>query len=321
VSLTFLTPAAALLALGVVIPLVVFVFRRRHARRVRGRLGLGEPARRRLAVGLGSLVAAGVLVGLAAAQPVLERDTTHRVRTDAEVFVVLDITRSMLAQESVSAPMRIDRAKEAASVYRASLPSVRIGLASLTDRVLPHLFPSFREDVYEATLERAMDVERPPPRTGFRTNVSSLDSLGAVRNQRFFTPSVKKRLLVVVTDGEVLSVSNTRLAAIMRRQPEIGTIFVHVWGGDESVFNRGAREPQYKPNRDARPLLERLADATGGAVVSEDQVAQAVRLTQGFLGDGPTAVEGERGKRLPLAPYLTMLAFVPLGLALWRRDR
>lgn len=320
-SLTFLTPAAALLALGVVVPLAVFVFRRRHARRVRGRLGLGEPARRRLVVALGALLAAAVLVGLAAAQPVLERDTTLHVRTDAEVFVVLDITRSMLAQESASAPMRIDRAKEVASVYRASLPSVRIGLASLTDRVLPHLFPSFREDVYEATLERAVDIERPPPRTGFRTNVTALDSLGAVRNQRFFSPSTKKRLLVVVTDGESVGVSNIRLAAIMRRQPEIGTIFVHVWGGDESVFNRGAREPQYKPNRDSRQILERLADATGGGVVSEDQVPEAVRLTQAFLGDGPTAVEGERGKRLPLAPYLTMLAFVPLGLALWRRDR
>ena len=320
-SLTFLTPAAALLALGVVVPLAVYVLRRRHARRVRGRIGLGEPGRRRLVVAVGSLFAAAALVGLAAAQPVLERDTTLHVRTDAEVFVVLDITRSMLAQESVSAPMRIDRAKEAASVYRASLPSVRIGLASMTDRVLPHLFPSFREDVYEATLERALDIERPPPRTGFRTNVSSLDALGAVRAQRFFSPQAKKRLLVVVTDGEVLSVSNIRLAAIMRRQPEIGTIFVHVWGGDESVFSRGAREPQYKPNPDARQILERLADATGGAVVSEGDVAQAVRVTRGLLGEGPTAVEGERGKRLALAPYLTLLAFLPLGLALWRRDR
>ena len=320
-SLTFLTPAAALLALGVVVPLAVFVFRRRHARRVRGRLGLGEPGRRRLAVALGSLLAAALLVGLAAAQPILERDTTLRVRTDAEVFVVLDITRSMLAQESVSAPMRIERAKEAASIYRASLPTVRIGLASFTDRVLPHLFPSVREDVYEATLERAMDIERPPPRTGFRTNVSTLDSLGALRSLRFFSPSAKKRLVVVVTDGESLPVSNIRFAAIMRREPEIGLIFVHVWGGDESVFNRGAREPQYKPNRDARQILERIADATGGAVVSEDQVPQAVRLTNAFLGDGPTAVEGERGNRLALAPYLTLLAFLPLGLALWRRDR
>ncbi len=320
-SLTFLTPVAALLALGVLVPLAVLVLGRRHARRVRGRLGLGEPGRRRIAVALGSLLAAAALVGLAAAQPIVERETELRVRTDAEVFVVVDITRSMLAQESVSAPMRIDRAKEAASLYRASLPTVRVGLASLTDRVLPHLFPSFRHDVYEATLERAIEIERPPPRTGFRTNVTALDSLGAVRGLRFFSPPTKKRLLVVVTDGESAGVSNIRLAAIMRRRPEIGTIFVHVWGGDESVFNRGAREPQYKPNRDSRQLLERLADATGGSVVSEDQVSEAVRLTHAFLGDGPTVVEGERGKRLALAPYLTLLAFVPLGLALWRRDR
>ena len=320
-SLTFLTPVAALLALGVLVPLAVLVLARRHARRVRGRLGLGEPARRRLAVALGSLLGAAGLVGLAAAQPVLERDTVLRVRTDAEVFVVVDISRSMLAQQSVSAPMRIDRAKDAASSFRASLPTMRIGLASLTDRVLPHLFPSVRQDVYEATLERAIDIERPPPRTGFRTNVTALDGLAAVRSLRFFTPSSRKRLLVVFTDGESVPVSNTRLRAIMRRQPVIGTIFVHVWGGDESVFNRGAREPQYRPNRDSRALLERLADATGGGVVTEDEIPQAVRLAQAFLGEGPTVVEGERGKRLALAPYLTMLAFLPLGLALWRRDR
>jgi hypothetical protein len=321
VSLTFLTPVAALLALGVLVPLAVLAVGRRHARRVRVRLGLGEPARRRLAVALGSLLAAATLVGLAAAQPVLERETVLHVRTDVEVFVVLDISRSMLAQESVSAPMRIDRAKEAASTFRASLPDVRVGLASLTDRVLPHVFPSVRQDVYEATLERAIDIERPPPRSGFQTNVTALDSLGAVRNLRFFSPTARKRLLVILTDGESVPVSNIRLGAIMRRQPAIGTIFVHVWGGDEHVFTRGAREPQYRPDPDSRELLDRLAAATRGNVVSEGDVSRAVEQARALLGDGPTVVEGEIGNRVALAPYLTMLAFLPLGLALWRRDR
>ena len=320
-SLTFLTPAAALVALGVVLPLAALVVARRHARLVRGRLGLGEPARRRLAVALVSLVAAATLVGLAAAQPIVERGTTLNVRTDAEVFVVLDISRSMLAQESASAPMRIDRAKEAASSFRVALPGVRVGLASMTDRVLPHLFPSVRQDVYEATLERAIDVERPPPRTGFQSTATSLDALGAVRALRFFSPSANKRVLVVLTDGESVPVSNLRLGAIMRRQPEIGMVFVHVWGGDEGVYSRGAREPQYRPKPDSRAILDRLASASGGAVVDESEMSKAVRVTRAFLGDGPTVVEGEAGNRTALAPYLLLLAFPPLGLALWRRDR
>ncbi len=320
-SLTFLTPAGALLALGVLAPLAVLVTTRRHAGRVRGRLGLSEPARRRLAIALGSLGATAALVGLAAAQPVVEHDTALHLRTDAEVFVVLDISRSMLAQESVSAPMRIDRAKDAAGAFRASLPTVRVGLASLTDRLLPHLFPSASQDVFEATLARSLDIERPPPRSGFRTNVTALDSLGTVRGLRFFSPDVRKRLLVVVTDGESVPVAATRLGAIMRRQPAIGTIFVHVWGGDESVYTRGAREPQYRPDPEARELLENLARATNGSVHGEDELERAVEAARALLGSGPTAVEGETGRRWPLAPYLTALAFLPLGLVLWRRDR
>ena len=40
-----------------------------------------------------------------------------------------------------------------------------VGIASLTDRVLPHLFPSTDVDVFEATIERSMAIERPPPRS------------------------------------------------------------------------------------------------------------------------------------------------------------
>ncbi len=320
-SLTFLTPLAALIALGVLVPLAVLFVTRRHARGVRAGLGVDEPRLRRLLVALGSIVVAGALVGLAAAQPIFERDTELHVRTDAEVFVVLDITRSMLAQESPTDPMRIDRAKEAASSFRASLPTVRVGIASLTDRLLPHLFPSASEDVFEATLERAVDIERPPPRSGFSTNVTSLDALATIRGLSFYSPSARKRLVVVITDGESVAVAHHRLRGVFRKPPAIGTIFVHVWGGDESVYNRGAREPQFKPDPGSRELLELLARSTRGAVVDEGDVDGAVRHARSFLGEGPTAVEGETGKQLALAPYLAALAFVPLGLALWRRDR
>jgi hypothetical protein len=204
---------------------------------------------------------------------------------------------------------------------RASLPDVRVGIASLTDRVLPHLFPSPNEDVFEATLERSVDIERPPPRGGFTTNVTSLDTLAGVRGLKFFSPPAAERLLVVVTDGESVPVQHLRLGGIMRRKPPIDTIFVHVWGGDENVYNRGAREPQYRTNRGSRKLLELLASSTGGRVYAEDEIEQASARARAALGEGPTAAEGETGERTPLAPYLAVLAFLPLGLVLWRRDR
>ena len=81
----------------------------------------------------------------------VESDKRPHVRTDAEAFVVLDVSRSMLAQSSLTRPQRIERAKAAAIELRRGLPDVRVGVASLTDRVLPHLFPSADEKVFEAT--------------------------------------------------------------------------------------------------------------------------------------------------------------------------
>ena len=320
-SLTFLTPTAALLAFGVVVPLAVFVFRRRHARRVRGRLGLGEPARRRLVVALGSLFAAAALVGLAAAQPVLERDTTLHVRTDAEVFVVLDITRSMLAQTSVSAPMRIDRAKEVASTYRASVPTVRVGLASLTDRVLPHLFPSPDEETFRSTVAGALGIERPPPRENLSVNATTLEALTGLAVRRFFSRGARHRLAVVLTDGESRAVNEISVAAALRRPPAVETVFVHVWDEGERVYSQGVPEAEYRPDTTARDRLDRLADANDGGVYSEDELGAAVAKSRELLGEGPSVVETAKRERRPLAPYLAAAAFLPLAFLLGRLSR
>ncbi len=145
---------------------------------MRGALGVVEPRRRELVPPLVGLVLGGVLLGLAAAQPVFEWTSDRTVRTDAEAFVVLDVSRSMLAQRSLDEPMRIERAKKAATELRAALPDVPVGVASLTDRVLPHLFPSADQEVFEATLERSVGIEQPPPRSSFLTGATSLECAG-----------------------------------------------------------------------------------------------------------------------------------------------
>ena len=46
------------------------------------------------------------------------------------------------------------------------------------------------------------------------------------------------------------------------------------------------------------------------------------RQVHADVGTGPAqAVQADRGSRLALAPYLALVAFLPLGLLLWRRDR
>ena len=320
-SLTVLTPLAALLAVGLVVPLVAMLRARRKAGSVRGILGVAEPSRRSLAVPLAALVAGAALLGLAAAQPVFEWTRDQRVRTDAEAFVVLDVSRSMLAQPNLDAPHRLERAKAAASTLRTSLSDVPVGLASLTDRVLPHLFPGTDQKVFAATVERSLGIERPPPRASFATSATSLNALATLRGLRYYTPKSTKRLAIVLTDGESQPVSNARLGGLFRRSPAIEVVFIHFWDEDEKVFSRGVPEPQYIADPSARPALDRLAASMHGAVYSENQLDAATSKARELLASGPSVVEGKRAGQLALAPYLAAAALLPFGLLLWRRDR
>jgi hypothetical protein len=320
-SLTILTPLGALLALGLVVPLVALVRARRKASAVRGVLGVDHPRRRALALPLAALVAGAALLGLAASQPVFEWTNDRRVRTDAEAFVVLDVSRSMLAQGNLDEPTRLERAKAVATRLRASLSDIPVGVASLTDRVLPHLFPSTDQEVFEATLQRSVGIERPPPRTSFATSATSLSALATLRGLRYFTPDSTSRLAMVLTDGETQPVANARLGGLFQRDPPIEVVFVQFWDEDERVFSRGIPEPQYRPDPSARAVLDRLAASAKGAVYTESQVGSAASKARELLGSGPSVVEGEQAGQLALAPYLAAAALLPFGLLLWRRDR
>jgi hypothetical protein len=208
------------------------------------------------------------------------------------------------------------------------LPGVPVGIASLTNRVLPHLFPSADEDVFRATLERAIGIERPQPSSGFFTlderalrNATVLASLGDIATQRFYSPAASRRLLVVLTDGESPRVSAPAVGRSLRGAA-IETIFLQFWAANERVFTDGKPEPQYRPNPAARSILDGLAATTQGSVYDERSLGAAVGRAREVLGNGPTRVEkDDRRQPLELAPYLAAAAFLPLSLLLWRRDR
>ena len=67
-SIDFLTPEAVLLAVGALIPIVFLLDGERRADFVRFALGLGQPDARHRRLLLGSIVAVGALLGIAAAQ-------------------------------------------------------------------------------------------------------------------------------------------------------------------------------------------------------------------------------------------------------------
>jgi len=268
-----------------------------------------------------ALLAFASFLSLSAAQPVIERTETVRTRTDAESFVVLDVSRSMLARRGSGAPTRLERAKTAAAALRSALSEVPVGIASLTDRVLPHLFPSADRRVFETTLARSLAIEQPPPRSSLATNATKLESLASIRTQRYFAPSARKRLLVVLTDGETQPVVGARLGSLFRMPPTIEVVFVQFWHPDERVYSGGVPEPQYRPDRSSSAVLGGIAESISGSVYAEGEVEAAARKVRELIGNGRTVTRARHDRRIALAPFLAAAALAPLGLLLSRRAR
>jgi hypothetical protein len=318
VALSFLTPIAALFGLLAAIPLAVFVGRRRRAEQVRTALGLTDtPGQSWLVLAI-SLAAVPLLVGVAAAQPVITSARTVPQRSDVEVFVVVDTSRSMLASAATGEPTRFDRAREQAIALQDELQDIPLGIASFTDRVLPHLFPTVDQRVYRETMREAMGIERPPPSTSFGTNVTTLDALGAIPTLAFFKPAAEKRALVVFTDGESQPVST--LANDFARDPRIDVTFVRMGDASEQIWESGVAEAGYAPDPAAADTLAAAATAVEGRVFEEGQVTEAASAVRSALGTGPTRPRRIEGNRQALMPYVALLAVIPLGFVLYRRN-
>jgi hypothetical protein len=319
-ELAFLTPLGALLAASAIVPLTVYVLRQRRTGRMRAALGLdAPPVRARLPLVL-ALAAVPALLGVAAAQPVLESERIRPQRTDAEVFVVLDTSRSMLASAKDGSPTRFQRARELALRLSNALPEVPVGLASMTDQVLPHVFPTTDRRVVSAALYESMGIERPGPSLSLTSiPTTTLDSLSAIPRFNYFAPTARKRVLVVLTDGESRPIEG-RLSAAFHRRPAITTLFVRIWSADERIFEGGVVEDIYRPIPASGALLQRVASQIGGRVFTEDDGTAMVGAARRALGTGPTKDQIIEGERRALMPWVTLAAFLPLGLVLVRRN-
>ena len=307
--MTLLSPSGLLLALTVALPLAALVLALRRADGVRSRLRLPAP-RGGGARGEGAALAAVVaLLALAAAQPAWTSTETRRVRTDAEAFLIVDISRSMLAARP-GGPTRLARAKAAALELGRSLRDVPLGVATLTDRVLPNLFPTPDGGAVAQTVRRAVTAERPPPReVGVRA--TSLAALGEAAGANLF--SARRKLLIVLTDGETRPYAEAATARRLR-SAGISLVFVHFWQRDERL------EPEYRPDPSSRAALAGLAAAAGGAVVAEGDPGAVVRAAREALGTGPEAPRGVEERVTPLAPWTALAALIPLSYVLRRRN-
>lgn len=298
-ELTFLTPLGALACLAAVLPLAALAVARARAGRVKAAIGL--PARRSGLARPLLLAAACCAFGLAAAQPALRRDDGREARTDVQALFVLDVSRSMLASSGPEGATRLMRARGAALELRAAIPQVPAGLAGLTDRALPYLFPTLDPRAFATTLREAVEIESPPPQQVARV-ATSFDALASLGTQGFFPPGLRRRVCVVLTDGESTPFAGTGGGCRL--------VVVQLWDPGERIYRDGGAEPQYRPDEAAPALAARL-----GPVAQADDLGRARDLLSGAVGDGPVReLAGSGRSTLDLGPYA---ALPGLALVLW----
>jgi hypothetical protein len=322
-GVTFAEPSAALVALFGLVPVALALHKLRASRALRRELDLAPPSRwTSLGRPLALLWLFGLL-GLAAAGPSIQQQREQRSRADAEVVVAIDNSRSMLASETLNGPRRFERALAFAQQLHDALPEVPIGVSSLTNRLLPYLFPTTDRHDFALVLAQAYGIESPPPSLAYATLpgtsgahaakwVTSFQPINQAATQAFFRPTARKRVLVVLSDAETQDFASRRVLSHLR-DAHVSPIVVRFWKPDERIFRLdGGTEPYVPTQSGELGVLHRA----GWAAVEEGHVAPVVERIRQALGSGPIERVGFGRTRQPFAPALVVAAFAPLLLLL-----
>jgi hypothetical protein len=304
---------------AVLVPLAAAAGRERQAARLRRALGLGAPPRLARLARAVALVALVGLLSAAAAQPALRDHRPVVSRRDAQAFFVLDISRSMLAARGAQQPTRFMRAIAVAERLRAQLGDVPSGIATMTDRVLPNLFPSSDAADFDQVAERSLAVDRPPP-AAVRSRSTDFGMLNDLVTGNYFGAGARHRLVVLLTDGESSDFDVGWIAKSLRGA-QIDLIVVRFWHQDERIYTRrGAVQTGYRPDATAAAWADRIARAVSGLPsFGEADVPGAARAARRLLGHGPTVAATTSEHVRPLSSYVVAAASFPLALLLLGR--
>lgn len=320
-DISFLSPEGGLLALLVVAPIAGLVVMSRRARRARQVLELPDPERKAWALPGAALVIVTGLLALSAAQPVLSDATITSTRDDVEAIILVDNSLSMSAVSRPGGESRFDRARKAAVRLRTAIAEVPVGVASLTDRALPHLFPSTDNDAFRAVLDRSVQIDQPPP-LEFNLRSTSYEPIGDLVARNYFSEGLERRVIVVLSDGESRPSSAQSLARTLSVGPPTRVMFVRFWASDESIFLAdGSPDTDYTPDPGSESELRAFASAMSAPVFDEDDEAGQAEALEAAVGDGPRFPRRERGEPFVLTPYLAGIALLPLLFLLWTRNR
>jgi hypothetical protein len=319
-SVSFLTPLAGLFALTAAIPLAALVLMEGRTRRLRRLFSLAAPRRRELVTVAVALALLPALVAVAATQPVVIHKQTLTERVDAQVFLVFDTSLSMSARSGPHALTRLARAKEEARALLPQLGDIPVGIATMTDRVLPNLMPTTNVGVAVRTVDQAVWIDQPPPSLQYRGRATSLEALQPIAGDRLFPPGVKHPILVIFTDGEEQALPPFTSLASLAQQMSIPPLFVHVWTPTDHIYNHGRIDPNYVPDPSSGRVLTQFAGLTHGEVLRDGDVKGLLNAIHAEAGSKPATTTTLGYARVALGPWFLLAGVVPLGFLFYRRN-
>ena len=316
---TFLTPLDALFVLAAAVPLAALWLAQARIRHVRRLFSLTAPRRREIVVVIAALALLPALMGVAAAQPVVVRHHSLGERLDVQAFFVFDTSLSMSARGTLGAPSRLVRAKREAEQVIPKLGDIPVGLASMTDRVLPVLMPTPNLALALRTLHQSVGIDRPPPSQLYQGRATTFQALLPLGSSNLYSPGVRHQILVVFTDGEDAPLRSP-IGFELARSMTVHPLFVHVWAPTEHVYVHGRVDPRYRPDPTSDSVLHRFASAAQGQVFEENDLSSLVRTIREEAGSSPVRTSVIGYARVALAPWFVLAGVVPLGFLLYRRN-
>lgn len=303
-DLVFLTPHAALVGLAFIAPLVTLAIRERAYARARVTLGLRPPSLIRALARPVGLIALAVLVAVTAAQPAVQATDSTPIRSDAELILTFDVSRSMKAASTPGGTVRLERARVLGREVHEALSDVPTGVATLTNRMMPLLFPTGDERGVTAVIDHSLRLMQPQPAALTAARASSLAALTLAADRSYYNPSARKRVLVVFSDldSDFFSLEGTlRLLRAQRIEP----FLVRVAAPGEQIFDSAGRPNAYVSV--STVSVDGLRRARWHAF-EENESARLVSEIRDFLGQGPVGASGLVESQRNLAPWFALAA-------------
>jgi hypothetical protein len=308
----------ALVALALLVPLACLEWVRLRRERTAARaVGLRpQPLWRALRTG----VCAGLVVALAAfaaSEPSLRQTKNVRLRADAEVYVFLDASASMLASATSHSATRLEQARAAGADFARSLPpDLPLGAGALPQSPLPLTAPNGDRQLFLAAIDHLTTPGSLPEHLYGGRTATNFSNLTTLTSTHFFLPRTKQRIVVVLSDAEGPSFDTTSTVSALKHA-HIHLVFVRFGTSRDRIWlHPPDRSPildtKFEPDLTDLGQVRLLAGETGGGFYEGSRIGDAVAKVSRLAGQGPDrAAEPLSLYADALGPYAA-LAALPL---------